>query len=281
MLQGIAHAPASYEVEASMWSKIERCVGNRFSGHGVKQIKNRLFGCNGKPAVPYTCWQHSSSVVLQTHYKQELGSIVLPKSDVKLKQAEKDAVRETFIVNGKAVEQDFWQTENEIAESILSISAMTRQQAQACAMKVFCITNRTCSGAESFFVMTQLFETPNVIIKCRSAPAPTRIDLSKGKNRVIVKTQMSFPYGLYKKSEVDNARKQPRVWLRVDAVVNGEIRFAMWKSDKEIDKKGNEKNRASGAGLSGISTVSQKTLKLSPAEAVPLPSMHDDADEVF
>jgi hypothetical protein len=188
-----------------------------------------------------------------------------------MKQAEKDTVRETLILNGKEVKQDFWKTENMIVDSILKLSTkMTRKQAQGCAIDVFCLTNRTCGGAESLFVMHQLFQqnNPNILIKCVTQPEPTQINFSKrkGSGKIIVKTRMSYRYGLYKVDELDAAADCPPAWIHVDAVVHGQIRFTPWDYSSEQQ----------------VSTQSMKYLELANAEQyVELPSSHSETAEIF
>ena len=89
------------------------------------------------------------------------------------------------------------------------------------------------------FVMYQLFQqnNPNILVKCVSQPRPTQISISKRKGKVIVKTRMDYRYGLYKVDELDSAADVPPVWMHVDAVVHGQIRFTPWDYSAEVQAK--------------------------------------------
>lgn len=208
-----------------------------------------------------------------------MTDIPLPNSKIDIKLVQMDAVREHYIVNGRSYKQDLTQTELLVMNQLKAASSqLNSSHAKICTTKILQATNRTCNGADSMYILLQLFEVPNLLIKSlQKKSLPVRIEITKKRHHVVVTTSTTLHYGLYKRHEIEACISSPEVWISIDAEMFGELRFALRSAHSNTDDIAGVGGDTSPADDLKISV--KKRMTVTSTEA--LPPSHRETDDLF
>ena len=108
---------------------------------------------------------------------------------------------------------------------------MTKDQATQITERILCSTSRTSSGADSYFLMKELFERPSLLLKPRVEQIPpVRIEMRGSGSSVRCKVNTTNLFGLYRMEDIEECTKQkyteyPDAWVLLDTVVTETLTF--------------------------------------------------------
>jgi hypothetical protein len=167
-------------------------------------------------------------------FAEELQNIPLGPGDVDPVQARKDSGRDNLVLNGVQFIGEGQTVHLTRAMSAVAQSAgISAVEADAITERALCGCSRSCSGADSYFLLHRLFgASPQLIIKPRTAEdMPVHIEMrSGGKNAVMITIASTNLYGIFHVEDIeewvktaDGGEMDP--WLCVNTIVTERLNF--------------------------------------------------------
>eukprot|EP00935_MAST-01C_sp_MAST-1C-sp1_P000646 g646.t1 len=165
-------------------------------------------------------------------YRDVLDAVPLPESEVDAAQGRKDIQRENVILNGvQFVGEEKMEHFINALQAVALSANMTKDQATQITERILCSTSRTSSGADSYFLMKELFERPSLLLKPRVEQIPpVRIEMRGSGSSVRCKVNTTNLFGLYRMEDIEECTKQkyteyPDAWVLLDTVVTETLTF--------------------------------------------------------
>ena len=170
-------------------------------------------------------------------FAEELSHVPLSELVADPTQARKDSGRDNIVLNGV---QFVGARQTPMLTSALAAVAqsagVSSEEAAAITERVLCSCSRSCSGADSYFVLYQLLDLdrqPSLLIKPRSGEdMPVRIDMTAGAGgAVVVTVESKNLYGLYRTADIEewvrvaDGAEAMEPWIFINTVVTEQLHF--------------------------------------------------------
>jgi len=202
----------------------------------AQQLDNRLLEAL-KIAKKNNDKQKILQILSSKEKKFKLNKILLPEEKVELAQAKRDIIRENIIFNGVkffGYPQLFLTFLAEYVRQLTSQLKWDQQRASQVEETILCKASRTASGYNSYFLLSDLFQTDTCLLKPRYEPTPPIvISMLLIDGALLCRIATKNIYGLYRMEDIDDPNREddahPEPWLRLDAEVFENIDFTKQK----------------------------------------------------